>query len=399
MFYNNYINYEFSDYLNRYCKGIIALRDKLKKISVSYELADAFSNYTCRFYIDVDFLDYDSLSENEKQMSNKLFHNMWNSTGSKFVSFSYKPQRSYNVDIEEIRSFITHYLFAKHLFEGFIKDILPEHCLLEITSIEREPLFNYTDYFLSRVKYTLDERDFEKQYRTITNRGFEFDHKHHNMLVNAAEKFSKIEIENSVLDKELFDAGGCDIEDLRRFVLNEGITFNIDQHRDVITEIRIEINGLKEKMKHYTPSNYVQINPAVITRVLEQKKKEYQRKQVLSEQLKKESGIYLGDYIVAERDQWGKECLDVGLVKEITLGYSDQLEVKYNVLKIDLQVSKLPSKSTAIENISYSIRPQKIEEEKRDTVIRQKFQLMRLLREKGYQNPIYKSKNKKSKSN
>lgn len=57
MLYNNYINSDFTDYINRYCEEIIQFKDQLKKVSLFFELPEAFSNYSCRFYIDVDFYD------------------------------------------------------------------------------------------------------------------------------------------------------------------------------------------------------------------------------------------------------------------------------------------------------------------------------------------------------
>lgn len=34
MLYNNYINSDFTDYINRYCEGIIQFKDQLKKVSL-----------------------------------------------------------------------------------------------------------------------------------------------------------------------------------------------------------------------------------------------------------------------------------------------------------------------------------------------------------------------------
>ena len=395
MFYRSYTNSEFFDYLNRYLKGIILLKEKLTKVHVSYELSEAFSNHACRFSIEVDFNDFDSLKKEEKQVADKQFHNMSNNTGSKFVSFSYKPQRSYWADFEEIKSFIVHYECAKELFEGVVKSILPSECILEITPLEEEPLFIYTDSFLGHLKYSREEREFDKEYKIINGRSFDFDCSYHTRLVEMANRYSKIENDNAVSDKELYDIKGCFPEDLRRFILNKEVPFNIDGYRYAIDIIRIDANVLKEEMKNYIPEySFAHIDPLKIKSFLEQKEEEKQRRDSLIQQLEKQSGIHIGDYVFVEQDSWENECADLGLVKAIKLNYSNQLEINYNVLKNDLLESKLPLKATIIERISYSIHSSKIDQAMQNSIIKQKFQMIRLLKETGNPNPFYKKSKK-----
>lgn len=54
MYFGDFINEEFTAYLNRYCTGIALLKDEIEEVSVSYELSDAFSNLACRFRICVE---------------------------------------------------------------------------------------------------------------------------------------------------------------------------------------------------------------------------------------------------------------------------------------------------------------------------------------------------------
>ncbi|MEC5145785.1 hypothetical protein [Chitinophaga sp. 212800010-3] len=389
MFYRNYIDLSFSDYLNRHIKGIILLKDTLKKIHVNYELSEAFSNYACRFLIDVDFHDINSLSEADRQVANECFHNMWNSTGSKFVSFSYKPQRMDWVDFDEINSFITHYTFAKELIGGAISGILPPTCSIEITSLEGDALFLYTDRFLKSLRSSRKEKDMETKYLELNDRSFDFDCIYHNILKETADKYSELALEETVTDKELKKINGCHIEDLRRFVLQANIPFNIEKYSDIIDLIKIDMTELKKVLQSSGVTNsHLQVNPSTIIKYINQKEKQNQDKLSLVESISNESNVRIGNYILVQRDRWGKECNDLGIVKRIGLHYNNQLEVHYVILKNDLGESKLPLKETLVENISYSIDPSKVEDEKEN--LKKKHHLIDLLKHEGKQNVFFK---------
>ena len=188
MLYPNYINHEFSEYLNRYMTGIILLKTKLEKVEVLYQLSDAFSNHACRFKIDVEFRDINSLSEEEKAMANKFFYNSSSDTGIGFVSFSYQPRGSYDIDFEEIRSFIRHYEFAAAVFSGTIKYFLPPECVFTISSLEEEPLFLYAQSFLRHLDYSEESRKQKREYEKFIGRSFDFDCAYHTRLIETAAK-------------------------------------------------------------------------------------------------------------------------------------------------------------------------------------------------------------------
>jgi hypothetical protein len=117
MYLDKYDNHEFSRYLNRHLSGIIKLSEKIKKLSLFFELSEAFSNYACRLYIDVDFIDDNLLDEQEIRLANRFFYN---------------------------------YLVVKNL-------VLDE-CVIEVAELETEPLFNYVSEFLQHKKYQKDKK-------------------------------------------------------------------------------------------------------------------------------------------------------------------------------------------------------------------------------------------------
>ncbi len=73
MLYSNYADHEFMDYLNRHLTGIFLFKNEIRKISLSYSLSEAFSNHACRFYIDIDFFNYENLTEEDKRKINSFF--------------------------------------------------------------------------------------------------------------------------------------------------------------------------------------------------------------------------------------------------------------------------------------------------------------------------------------
>ena len=391
MLYDSNVNHEFIAYINRYFKGILLLRNKIERIFVFYELAEAFSNHACRFHIEIDFFDFASLTEDEKKAANAYFYSLLNETGYKFVSFSYKPQRSYEIDLDQIKSFIFHYQFVQKLFEGFIKDFLPEKCILKIEPLEGEPFFNYIRHFISHSKYSNEEKfSFEKEYFRITKRRFDFDCFYHSTLLNAAAKNRLHDERHTVTDIELCTSGGGDVGDIRKFVVENNIPFSIGYYTDVIDDIRIDAISLKEKIKEFVPERFVNIRPAAILGLLKKEEDEHLAKAATTKRKIEELGISEGDYIYVEKDFYG-DSQDIGIVKEINLYYDDELEIKYNVLKKDLSESKLRLKSTRAANISYILKAEAFQQVISNKIIKQKTQLERFFKDKGIKNSLYRA--------
>jgi hypothetical protein len=399
MIYHDYLNHQFTDYLNRYLTGITIFKEKLEEIFITYELANLYGNQTCRFSINVSFFDYEELTDEERKIAYRYFENSWNSTGSQFVSFSYKPQQSYYIDVEEIKSFILHYQFAQHLFEGFIKNLLPKKCELRIAQLDSEPFFNYIHTFIRYSKYSKeDNKTFENEYIKYTNRDFEFDYHWHNRLLEKAEKYTKASREGYISDKELFDVGACGIVDIRIYVYNECIPFYIIEHSSVIDEIWIDSKELNKKIETYaSESLFTKINPGKILDFILKKEKVIDEKQNLLRSRIAELGIEIGDYIFVEKNLWDSPCQDIGIAKDIKLGYGSELTIEYNVLNKNLTESKLSLRNTKQTNVSYSCKFDLFKEELKKASAKEKFQAIRVLKQKGVQNKAFVTDNKNAK--
>lgn len=385
---NNLINDEFLTYLNRYLNSIIICKDKINSISIRYELSQAFSNHSCRFIIDVEFGNFESLSAKEKQIASKLLYRFSysNESGYGFVSFIYKPQRNNYVDFETIKDFILHYQFAENLFNGFLRDSLSDKCKIEIVSLWDEPLFNYAINFLNSTLYDKSGID---QYKTKVHRSFDFDVHYHNILDNESKKYGKIE--KSISDKEIFEKTDSNPEDIRRLVVNRNIPFNINSYSIIIDKIYIDISKLSETLRNYTPSNFEEINSNQILILIAQIEKKDQEVKLQLENSIINSGLQYGDVVLVEKDYIEKKCQDIGLVKEFELDYYHQLNVIYNKLKINLKESKLPNKSTKIVNISYIIKGILLEKSQ-FTALKNKSLQVKEIKKMGTRNKLFKNK-------
>lgn len=394
MYFGDFINEEFSDYLNRYCTGIVLLKDDIQKITVNYGLSEAFSNHACRFYIEIGLIDYKSFSEEKKKLVNEYFYNNSNETGCGFVSFIYNRQHG-DFDVEIVQSFISHYLYAKNLFEGFIRAIVSQNCVVEVASLKEEPFFNYIESFIREVGYSSKQAKFSRRYKEIKNRDFGYDCFYHKILLKA-EYAGKEPIENGVTDKELFDAGGGEIKELRRFVLDEQIPFVITSYGNVIDEIYINAKVLREKVKTYVPKyTYSDICPESILLFLERRAKKAEEKKALFDRKCQETGIQTGDYICAEisYDISADQCM--GVVKEMHLDYHNEIEFSYNVLKMDLTESKRALKRVSIAGIQYILPQDVVVRELQTGNLKTKYQLGALFKSEGIKNPFFKRKKKK----
>ncbi|MGC3978270.1 MAG: hypothetical protein QM751_08650 [Paludibacteraceae bacterium] len=381
--YRNYINDDFLEYLNRYLTGITLLKDEIAKIRLSYYLSEAYSNYACRIMIEVDLLDDENLTKEKKVLVNQYLYNSYSDTGSQFVSFIYKAQRSHDIDAQVIKAFISCYEFAQSLLNNFVKNIVPEECAIEIKSLESEPFFNYIVAFLTHYDYDEKTRSFSCRYFELNHRDFEFDCYYHDTLVKNANP--EPIAEETVTDRELFNASCGDIEDIRRMVVNNKIPYTFQTYSNVIDEISIHMPELKRKMEHYIPENsFEKIYPKAIFRLIEKKEKEKSEKQKLLMRKSAEMGIEPGDYILVE-DSWNNYKEYIGLVKEIRLrGVS--LEIEYAILKNDLSESRLPRKRTEPQNVKRILKSGIQNTDNLET----KLQLENMLNKQGVKNKLFK---------
>lgn len=348
-------------------------------------MSEAFSNYACRLYIDVDFYDFEAMPNSDKRNVHKFFYNYSNSTGQKFISFIYKSQRASDIDIEEIKSFIYHYEFSQNIFNGFIKNILSENCSLEVISLETEPFFNYFDRFLMESKYSKenDEYSFRKAYMNLTKSEFEFDCYYHDRLIQASTKELESK-QNAISDKELSNENCCNNADIRRFIVENKVPFSIGYSTTVIDNIIIDTLVLKEKMKSYIPNYFSSINPKKIINLIENREQKLLQNKRLLHTKCTVLGIQRGNYVYIG-DKYENEKFFIGIIKEINLSYNNELEIKYNILKKDSSESKIPLKTASEKDILYFLKAEIFKEEKSKILIT-KESLTKLFQTKGVKN-------------
>lgn len=375
--YNIQINSEFTHYLNRHLKGILFLRHKIKNISLQYELADAFSNYSCRLQINIEFWDVKSFSREEEMIEDKFLYNRSNSSGGKYISFVYKKQRSSGIDIEEIKSFITFYQFTENIFQGFVKDLLPKNCTLNISELN-DPLFIYLDNFLKYANHSRENREFEKEYKSIFNRSYDFDVYYHLELIERAQKFENLQIEDTITDEELFENKCCEIEDIRRFVLNENIPFKILGYSHGVDSLNIDSNILLNKLKKNSKSETRDFDPAKIIKIIVSKINGKTKERDLLEELKVKYNIEIGDYIYY-KDKRDTTKEELGIVKNISI-YNNELDILVKKVKINLEESKLHSDTIEMDSILFSLKPSKLQEIKKEKPKIDKRQLIGLIK-------------------
>lgn len=389
MYYIDHDNSEFSQYLNRYCTGIVLLKEKIKKITVSFYLSEAYSNHSCRFFIDIDLFNLEKLSKEDKDKVNQYFYNSNNETGSQFVSFIYKSQRDHNIDIKMLEAFIANYSFAKNIFEGFIKNIISERCVLEIKSLDKEPFFNYIKEYIRHGNYNEKETSFSKRYFELNHRDFYFDCYYHKFLVENATQ-EPIDCE-TITDKELFDASGGNIDDIRRFVVEKKIPYTFCDYLNVINEISIHIPKLKEKIQNYIlEDSFENIYPKAILHIIKTKERIKSDKQILLKQKSKIMGVELNDIIFVE-DEWNNDKQYIGITKEISL-FGASLKIKYVLLKNNLSESQLRLKCTEEKNVKYILKNEVLQKQN----IKTKLQLTNIFKREGFKNPLFKAQKKRN---
>jgi hypothetical protein len=368
----------------------VLLKEEIKKIVVSFYLSNAYSNHSCRFSIDIDLFDLKKLSKENIDKINQYFYDSNNETGSQFVSFIYKSQREHDIDIKMLKAFIANYSFAKNLFEGFIKNIINERCVLEIESLDKEPFFNYIEEYINHGNYNEKETSFSKKYFELNHRDFDFDCCYHKILVDNATQEEPADYE-TITDIELSKASGGNIEDIRKFVIDEKIPYTFCNYLKVIDKINIHVPKLKEKIQNYIPKySFEEIYPQAILKKIHEKEKEELDKQILIKQKSQKGGVELNDIIFVE-DEWSKNKQYIGVIQEINLrGIS--LEIKYVLLNNNLSESRLPIKYAKEEDVKYILKREML----KDRNIKTKPQLIDILQREGFQSPLFKARKKRN---
>ncbi len=335
------INDKFLKYLNGNLKIIQLLKGKIKTIHVGYEFSNAYSNRGCRFYIKGHLKKNQKLTIEEQVLINRYcFDDPFTDLGEiPYVTFIYRSNKAYNDNFDVIKDFIKHYQFAEGVFDGYVKNFLLKKDRIKIKSLSDTPFFHYAlKFFNSRINET-------QKYWEVMHRHFEFDVDYHEKLVKKAEQYNKIK--NSISEKEIYETTHSNLEELRIFLINNDIPFSLPLGGRTIDVINIDIIQLKEKLKTYTPYSYSNFKCAEIIKLLTRKENEIKKSQEHLNNLITDSGLKIGSLILVGNY--------IGLIKDLDLGYNNQLKIKYKKLKIDLQESSTPIAYTGIKNISHFI--------------------------------------------
>lgn len=221
----------------------------------------------------------------------------------------------------------------------------------------------------------------------MNHRDFDFDCYYHKFLVENATQ-EPIDCE-TITDKELFDASGGNIDDLRKFVVDEKIPYTFRNYLNVINEISIHIPRLKEKMQNYiSEDSFKKIYPKAILYIINKKEREKSDKQILLKQKSEEIGIELNDIIFVE-DEWHTKQ-HIGIIKEISL-FGLSLDIKYAILKNDLSESRLPLKLVKEKDVKYILKKGVLQKQN----IKTKLQLSSIFKREGFKNPLFKTQKKR----
>lgn len=390
------INESFMIYLNRYLTGISLLKDEIKKIYVGFELSEAFSNHCCRFYVDLQYFDYNSISQEKKLIVNKYLYTHFysNDNGNGFISFSYKPQSVHHIDFDIIKSFIIHYNFAASIFNNSIKYTLPENCILEVEKLNSNSFFNYIIYFEQQLSYKKDNSfnlDFNSLYKSIMHSSFDFDVRNHFRLTELAIH----DVSNFITDKYIYECGGGSINCIRRFVINNSIPFSILLYNEVISQISVDSLSLINILKQdniISKLEFIDIDRYKIIKLIEDKQFLLNKQNALLNEISINSGISIGNYIFLG-DEEAKQ-FSVGLIKGIKIYEDNSIYIEYSILNQNTSESRRSSRVISYEKIFYTLKPELLLNQQSRIKITNINQLISFMIEYGILNKIYKIKRK-----
>ncbi|MDN3709668.1 hypothetical protein QW060_22175 [Myroides ceti] len=187
-------------------------------------------------------------------------------------------------------------------------------------------------------------------------------------MINAAVK-ELTSRENVVTDEELHNAGGGNVSDIRRFVLENDIPFSVGYYTDVIDNIQIDISTLKEKTTNHIADSYSTLKPAAILNLIKSKENTVIKKRLIIREKCEALAIQLGDYIYVENSYPNADSDILGIIKSMDLNYSNELEIHISPLNKDLSESRLSLKSTKNNEINILPKSRNISRRKRQRTI------------------------------
>lgn len=321
--YPDYSSMEFMDYLNRYCTGICLLKHLINKISLSYHVArHIYGNDVCRISIEVDLSDFELMTDEELAAVNCYFYNSQNCSGSRYVSFRFCDSSSFGeINERAILLFISYYEFTAQLLTGFIRNIVPQKCTIEIADLQKEPLFTYL------VDYLMEEPcpSFGSRYRKVMKRDFATDVDFHNVLL---EKSTELP-EKAITDIELCKAGGGSCSDIRSFVLAHHIPFHAYLLR-TIDNIFIDRQILSEVLRDIPESRYDNISRERMLRRIKQVEERERVEELRRLKAYANIPVKVGDLILLKSDSDDLYQKDVGIITSVQIGGNGGYIVEYH---------------------------------------------------------------------
>lgn len=372
--YSNYSSEEFMDYLNRYCTGICLLKHLISEIHMKYEVVhNVFGSDYCRFLIDVNFVDFKSLSLKELNVANQYFYNSCSNSGSQYVSFRYNSFNSRGINEKIVLLFISCYGFAEQLLKGFIRNIIPPTCSITIADLKNEPLFCYIVDFIVDEPYI----SFEKRYADVEKRDFDTDVYLHNTLKEKSSSFSG----KRISDIDIHRVGGGSCTDIRSFVLEHNIPFSIHSS-STISRIYIDRNALRDKLMNIQQPFKEDIYPDNILREIIEREKMDKFEELKKLSLFAEIPFEIGDLILLKSSSTAFHQKVVGIVTSFQVISKERYEVEYHPFNKDLSESVL-NRVVSSTKLDYFLKREQWLELKKSSTLKNRIQLVPFIMQEG----------------
>lgn len=372
--YTDYSSVEFMNYLNRYCTGICLLKHHISGIHMKYEVVhNVFGSDYCRLYIDVKFLDFNSLSFEDLDIVDQYFYNSCSNTGSRYVSFRYNSCNSRGINEKIIQLFISCYEFAEQLFKGFIRNIIPPTCTITIADLKTEPLFCYVVDFIVDEPYI----SFEKRYIDVEKRDFGTDVYLHKILKEKSTSFSG----KGILDTDICRVGGGACTDIRLFVLEHNIPFSICSS-SAISQIIIDRNTLRDKLLNMQQPCQKNIYPDNILKEIKKREEMDKFEELKKLSLFAEIPFEIGDLILLKSGSTAFHQKVVGIVTSFQVISKGKYEVEYHPFNKNLSESEI-SRVVSSAKLDYFLKREKWLEFKKSSTLKNRILLVPFIMQEG----------------
>lgn len=240
---NENLSSELFQYINRHVNGLIKIGKTVKSVSLDFQVLEHFGKGILRFYIHIELNNYDEITNQEKIDIHKYFYNSAHLSGVEYYSLTYK-RNNCGIDLDKIQAFSYGYTFAKEIIENIVYNILENSCSFSYKELLDAPLFQLMNYYLRDTQPEFHNRSFEKKYREIYNRSFEFDHSWQLKLLKKSKEHVNFNFITFLREKDLINIPNQVNQSLRFLLINSNIPFKFSYNNFLI----IDRNLLKEEI-------------------------------------------------------------------------------------------------------------------------------------------------------